>query len=193
MQKGEKLLDVGCCFGQDIRKTIVDGAPAENIYGLDIECKFIDLGYELFCDRETLKSTFIAKDMLDPAADCEDLDGKMDIIFISSFLHLFDWAGQVQGAWQLERLLRPQKGSVIAGRQLGSVVSGEFPNLQGEGTNFRHDVASFEKLWKQVGDEVGCRWNIEASLDDSDFLAKNKGNAWSEPNMRMILFTIFRE
>ena len=187
------MLDVGCCFGQDIRKLVVDGAPSENIYGLDIESEFIDLGYEFFRDRETLKSTFLAKDMLDPEAGWEKSNGKMDMIFISSFLHLFDWEGQVKGAQQLTRLLRPKAGSVIVGRQLGSVISGEFPNLQGQGTNFRHDVASFNKLWKQVGDEIGCSWNIEAWLDNSDFLAKNKGNAWSEPNMRMIFFTLIRK
>lgn len=153
----------------------------------------MDLGHDLFRDRDTLKATFFAKDMLDPTAGWESFTGKMDMIFISSFLHLFDWAGQIKAARQLAKLLRPKEGSAIFGRQLGSVVSGEFPNLKGEGTNFRHDVASFEKLWKQIGDEVGCRWRIEASLDNSDFLAKNKGNAWSEPNMRMIIFTVTRE
>ena len=74
---------------------------------------------------------------------------------------------------------------MIVGRQLGSVVSGEHRDLKGEGTNFRHDVASLEKLWKQTGDEVGCRWSIEASLDES--------NVWSEPNMRMIIFIVTRK
>lgn len=30
LKKGEKLLDLGCCFGQDIRKLVHDGAPSEN-------------------------------------------------------------------------------------------------------------------------------------------------------------------
>ena len=193
LKEGQKLLDVGCCFGQDIRKLVVDGAPAENINGTDVEGEFISLGYDLFGDRDTLKSTFLTKDMLDSTAGWEDFNGQMDMIFINSFLHLFDWAGQVKAARQLAKLLRPKHGSVIVGRQLGSLASGEFPNLKGQGTNFRHNVTSFEALWQQIGDEVGCRWSIEASLEDSEFLAKNKGNAWSEPDMRMIIFTITRQ
>ena len=35
---------------------MVDGAPAENIYGTDSESEFMDLGYDLFRDRDMLKS-----------------------------------------------------------------------------------------------------------------------------------------
>ena len=30
LKKGERLLDLGCCFGQDIRKLVHDGVPSEN-------------------------------------------------------------------------------------------------------------------------------------------------------------------
>ncbi|KAL2059602.1 hypothetical protein ABVK25_000895 [Lepraria finkii] len=41
--KNSKILDIGCCFGQDIRQLVIDRVPAENIYGIDVELKFIDL------------------------------------------------------------------------------------------------------------------------------------------------------
>ncbi|KAJ5287036.1 hypothetical protein N7478_002722 [Penicillium angulare] len=44
------FLDMGCGLGQDIRRLILDGAPAEHLVGLDIEPAYIDLGYELFKD-----------------------------------------------------------------------------------------------------------------------------------------------
>ena len=166
--------------------------PAENIYGIDVEPKFIDLGYDLFRDRETLASKFIVKDILDTAAELEGPEGQMDVIHINSFLHLFDWEGQVRSGKQLARLLKKVKGAVIVGRQLGSLEAGEFP-LIGEGASFRHNIKSFEKLWRQIGDEVGCKWRVEAELDDADFLANCKGNVWSEPSMRMIGFSVFRE
>ena len=172
---------------------MVDGAPAENIYGTDVQGQFMDLGYSLFRDRDTLKSTFFAKDILDPAAGWEDFNGRMDVIFIHSFLHLFDRARQFKAARQLAKLLRPTDGSVIVGRQVGGLVSGEFPNHIEQGTNLRHNVKSFEELWKQVGDDVGCRWSIEASLEESDLFAQNKGSAWYDPNLRMITFTVTRQ
>lgn len=75
---------------------MVDGAPAENIYGTDVESEFMDLGYELFRDRDTLESFFFfffffsAKKLLVLTAGWEKFNTKMDMIFISSFLRRFD-------------------------------------------------------------------------------------------------------
>ena len=30
LKGGDKLLDLGCCLGQDIRKLVYDGVPSEN-------------------------------------------------------------------------------------------------------------------------------------------------------------------
>ena len=49
----------GCCFGQEIRKLAYDGAVQSNLYGCDPRSEFFNLGYRLFRDRDTLKSTFI--------------------------------------------------------------------------------------------------------------------------------------
>lgn len=172
---------------------MADGAPAENLYGTDVHGQFMDIGYSLFRDRDTLKSTFFAKDILDPAAGWDDFNGRMDVISIHSFLHLFDRARQIKAARQLAKLLRPEDGSVIVGRQLGSLVPGDFPNHIEPGTNFRHNVKSFEELWKQIGDDVGCRWSIEASLDESGLFPKNEGHAWYDPNLTSITFTVTRQ
>ena len=88
----------------------------------------------------------------------------------------------------MARQLKTVKGV----RPLGSLEAGEFLLIR-EGVSFRHSVKSFEKLWRQVGDEFGCKWKVEAELDDADFLANCKGNVWSEPSMRMIGFSMFRE
>jgi len=41
---GAMLLDVGTCFGNDARKAAVDGFPASQVIGTDIEQKFWDMG-----------------------------------------------------------------------------------------------------------------------------------------------------
>ncbi len=60
-----RLLDVGCCFGQDLRKLVVDGVPSERLVGLEPESKFLDLGFELFADRELFKGQMIAGNLFD--------------------------------------------------------------------------------------------------------------------------------
>ncbi|KAJ7750474.1 hypothetical protein DFH07DRAFT_888089 [Mycena maculata] len=82
---GAILLDLGCCFGTDIRKAASDGFPQQNLIASDlrpgksryprvqslllISCKvFWNLGHELFRSTpETFPIAFLAGDALDPA------------------------------------------------------------------------------------------------------------------------------
>ena len=193
VQNGQKLMDVGCCFGQDIRKLVFDGAPAQNLYGLDLNDKFINLGYKLFRDNETLKASFVTGNLQDDSSDVSSVEGKMDIISIISFLHLFDWDGQIKAAKRLVALSAPKKGSVIMGRQLGSSVGEVFTSLDGVSKNYRHNIASFERFWKQVGEETNTNWRAESWLYDDDLVDSNQSVAWATPNMQMIGFTVYRE
>ena len=60
-----KLLDLGCCFAQELRQLVLDGVPSKRLYGIDVEPKFFELGYDLFLDRNTLRSDFLAENVLD--------------------------------------------------------------------------------------------------------------------------------
>ncbi|KAG0634505.1 hypothetical protein HOY80DRAFT_985976 [Tuber brumale] len=168
LKQGAGLLDVGCCFGQAIRKLVVDGAPAANLYGIDLRTEFIELGYELFLDRGRLSAHFMAPvDVLllgEGGATSHEtvrrLAGKMDIIHLGQFLHLFNWQEQVRAATNIAGLLSPAKGSLIVGHQVGSVITGEFPLPWVDDkvhTVFVHDESSFKELWKQVPGE----WEVE--------------------------------
>ena len=177
-----------------MRELVADGAPSKNVYGMDIEGKFFDLGYDLFRDRNTLRSTFLAGDILDPRVDWTAIDGKMDILNLSSFLHLFNWENQVRATRRLIQFLRPQPGSLIVRRHLGSLTAKEHPTLANDGsTNFRQNVESYERMWKQLGDETGTAWRVEASLDMVDITASVRSQKWSESEMRRLLFTVTRE
>ena len=168
VKQGGSLLDVGCCFGQDLRKLVADGAPAANLYGMDLCPEFIELGYELFLDRETLPAHFIAPVdilLLGDVGTANDeavclLEGKMDVIHLGHFLHLFNWQDQVRAAKNIAKFLSPAKGSLIMGHQIGGEVSGEFaiPWAEHEERSaFRHNKTSFKELWKQVPGE----WEVE--------------------------------
>jgi len=163
----ETYLDLGCCFGQDIRRLVHDGAPSENFYGSDLRLDFMELGYNLFRDRDSLKSKFIASDVFDPEAEIEQLDGRVDILHAASFFHLFDLEQQKQIARRVVKLLRPRKNSLLLGRHVGNVKGGEHPHRSAPSkTMYRHDPETWRKMWKEIGEETGTDLEVEVVMGD---------------------------
>lgn len=173
LQQGQELLDVGCGFAQDLRQLVFDGAPAENVYGLELERPFIDLGFDLFLDRAKLPpSNFIAADMLDPDSDARALVGKIDIVYASQFFHLWGWDSQVEVGKAVVKLLNPARNSLIVGYQIGCVNPAEAQNTPtAEGKMYLHDPASLQKLWDEIGEATGTKWMVEASFDEAEIFA----------------------
>jgi len=167
LKEGETLLDMACCFGQEVRKLVADGAPAGNVWGSDLMGEFVELGYDLFLDRETLGSRFVVGDVFDQGSDLGQLRGKMDMVYAGSFFHLFGWEGQVQASKEVVRLLKPKKGSMIVGRQVGSTN----PSVKEHKTNptgemYRHNVESLQKQWREIGEAMGVRFTVTGYLTE---------------------------
>jgi SAM-dependent methyltransferase len=86
----ENFLDLGCRFGQELRKLASDGVLDSHLYGADLRSEFFTLGYKLFRDQSTLNAKFIAAEIFDPVLPLGELDGKIDIIYAGNFL-AFIW------------------------------------------------------------------------------------------------------
>jgi hypothetical protein len=196
VKNGEQYLDLGCCVGQDIRKLVSNGAPSENTYGSDLKASFWDIGFELFRDKSSLKTTFIEADILDANSNLHKLDGKVDIINAASFFHLFDWNGQIATAKAVVQLLKPSSGSLLVGRQGGRVEAGEFNHQVGSDKSlYWHNPDSFARLWKQVGDETGTEWEVNAYFDENiDMRRKARGglSQFIPTDSKMLKFTVRR-
>ncbi|KAF3935017.1 hypothetical protein ABW20_dc0103045 [Dactylellina cionopaga] len=176
LKAGGKYLDLGCCFAQDIRALAYAGVPSENLYGADLQPGFIDLGYELFNDKEKLKSTFFKGDIFDLssfepiAGDTSDpalfhkLTGQIDILSARSFLHLFSPEQEFKAACQMAEILRKSEGSIIMGTQLGSRKPGPHTILKRH--LFRHDPNTWKDLWERVGKATDTQWDIQAKMFD---------------------------
>lgn len=212
----QRFLDLGCCLAQDLRKLVFDGAPSENLYGLDIEEGFITLSYDLFRDRSSLKSHFVIEDMLAdekdlgsgkpslstqkdstlPPLPLASLNKRMSVVAANSFFHLYNYSDQLKLAKRVVQLLVPEPGSLILGRQVGSSVPGEYTAVDNKGSRYSHDVASFRRFWDQVAAELGdgSSFRVEATLDEEE-LGENKsqGQNWSEPNIRRLRFGVWME
>ncbi|KAL4744989.1 hypothetical protein BDW72DRAFT_199075 [Aspergillus terricola var. indicus] len=160
IRSGETFLDLGCCFGQDIRKLVHDGVPGENLIGVDTEPRFLELGYQLFKDKDSLKAHFLTGDVL--AEDfLAEWRGKIDIIFLGSFLHLFSFEQQTAIVKQLTRLLRG-KSSLVFGRHLATTGRGGTLKENACGWSlYHHSKETIQQLWET---DASGKWEVTSEL-----------------------------
>ncbi|KAK7909036.1 hypothetical protein PG985_014914 [Apiospora marii] len=185
-----KFLDMACCVGQVLRHLAWSGVAPSRLYGADLECPFIEAGFELFRDRDAAfgrEATLVVGDALaeaegtggggDPALAV--LDGQISIVHASAFFHLFTWTDQVVAAKRVVRFFRKEasvgagadgdgdgdgKGAMIFGRQVASTSPREIVGVRGE-RRFLHDGASWQRLWDEVGEATGTRWRTEVEME----------------------------
>ncbi|KZT65213.1 hypothetical protein DAEQUDRAFT_769060 [Daedalea quercina L-15889] len=176
-REGAIFLEIGCCFGNDVRKAIADGYPLKNCIVSDIEPGLWDHGYTLFKDTaETFTVPIVAGDSLDstflevvppftappqspaPALSSvtrlSELHGHVSAIHLSAVFHLFNEEKQLHLAHALAGLLSPVPGSMILGWHVGLHEKGTVQALQRrDGTFielFAHSPQSWTELWDGV-------------------------------------------
>lgn len=155
------LLDLGCGVGQVIRQFRADGVDGAQLIGTDLQSKFIDIGYDLFQDRDLLGATFVAGDMLDPEdKELDTLRGKITLVHAGSFFHLFNWVQQLYMGKRLVEFLKPgTRNAMIYGRQVGTNHPG--PSSTSNRSAYLHDQASFQQLWDEIGAMTKTRWQVQ--------------------------------
>lgn len=168
-----------------------DGAPARQLYGAELEAPFIDMGYELFRDKETFGAHFVVADIFDvsEARALRALEGRVHIVHVGLFLHLFDWPQQVAACERIVRILKPERGALVLGQQMGTTAPGRVDH--GHKVLFKHDARTFEKLWAEVGEKTGTRWVVKASLDEGLGIKEGK-RKWDGGEARRLIFEVER-
>lgn len=162
VKAGDAILDLGCCFAQDLRRLAADGAPTNNMFASDIIPDFWNLSYDLYQDKGTMKANFTVADILDAETT---IKGKADVVLISLFLHIWNWDEQLEVAKTIVSLTKP--GALIVAHQVGSLTSEEYQlKFRGNvaGVMYLHNVETTEKMWKQIGEETGVKFSVEASI-----------------------------
>lgn len=191
LKEGAKYLDIGCCLGQDIRRLVADGAPSENMYGAEILEGFIQLGYDFFRDKDTLKTHFIQADILDPNSQLQSLRGALDFIHLGMILHIFSWEEQRDIFETCIQLLKPQAGTLILGHALGD-LQGVATVGRHEGVQaFRHNDESFRRLWREISDRTSIKFYCRAALDEGLGVAEGR-RQWDVTSARRLVFEVER-
>ena len=113
----------------------------------------------------------------------------MDVVYLGLFLHHFDFEECVRVCARVMRLLKPKPGSMVMGVQVGSLVGDSKPiPIPSGGVLFRHDIASFQKVWEEVGALTGTMWKVEARLERG----KGFGEKWQHEGTRRLGFEVWR-
>lgn len=169
---------------------VFDGVPSENLYASDLRRDFFDIGYDLFADAGTLKSSFIEADIFDDeSALVQSLADKVDIMNAASFFHLFSWDHQISISKRVVSLLRAKPGSLLIGRQVGRVNPPD-PDDKDAPQHYRHDAATWKRLWKQVARETGTEWDVDAWTEDwegEDKIMKNYHDGLATFKLRFVV------
>lgn len=190
LKAGATYLDIGCCIGQDIRKLVHDGAPSENLHGAELQQGFIELGYDFFRDRDTLKATLVQADVfeLGDGSRLGGLVGKADIVHLGMVLHLFGWDKQRELLENCVKLLRPgSSGSMILGQAVGDLEGGVRPG----GRIFAHNVETFNKMWAEISERTGLKFECKATLDEGLGIKESR-RGWDGVTRRRLSFEVER-
>jgi SAM-dependent methyltransferase len=171
--KNPIFLDVGCCFGNDIREVTLDGFPAARAIGTDLRQELWDLGHELFKSTpETFPAHFVGGDAFNPEiltvappasmqtagvptpdlnklTSLNPLHGCVSVIHATAFFHLFKEDKQLHMARALAGLLSAEPGSIILGVHTGaqekSVVNHVYKDVEVD--MFAHSAESWTAMW----------------------------------------------
>ena len=155
-----KVMDLGCCFGQETRKLIVDGIPPEMIWAVDVIDGYWTAGKELFNDQEDSKHRIehVHTVFADPCA--ADVDGDISRVLTADFdcvilMYVFHVLSLHQSEMLVQRMnLMLRKGGLVMGTCVGSTKAQEWQlTPDGKSARFLHSIGSLSELFMRCGFE----------------------------------------
>lgn len=114
LKRTGRLLDYGCGTGDNVRQLIRDGFPRERITAFDINRASIDLGFDLYRDKEEIGDLFIVSEAF-PFGPAE-----FDLVYSASVLHVIADEGEL-GTYLVNAYSALRPGGVLFGSTLGLV------------------------------------------------------------------------
>ncbi|KAI0647278.1 hypothetical protein C8Q79DRAFT_617841 [Trametes meyenii] len=196
---GGILIDIGCCFGTDVRAFVQGGYPADKIIAFDIRQELWDLGHRLF---KTSSHNFpiefvqgnifdlepylpsdhspnsgalqprIAKTEVSPPPLALKI-GQASAVYAGHLFHLFTEGDQRRVARILVGLLSRRPGSIIFGRHRGLSRAGLNRAVPSGISMFCHSPDSWSEMWTEVAGATPV--HVEAKLTDLGPSMSDKG------------------
>jgi SAM-dependent methyltransferase len=112
LQRTGPFLDYGCGTGDNIRQLLRDGFSREQITGFDLTWESINLGFDLYRDRDAIRALFVVNNTFPFGGE------SFDTIYSGSVIHVIsdevELCEYLNNVW---RALRP--GGILFGSTLG--------------------------------------------------------------------------
>lgn len=160
------LLELGCVFGQNIRRLAEEGARHSNLFGFDMNEYLIEAGYDLFQDRGRTPMAFFSGDILAASPTVELLIDRFNIVFANMFFHHFPWTEQVTIAKRVFTLLRNEPGAMIFGQQIGRMKPGLVSVRRKDGQEgYAHNTISLQQMWDFIGSHTESKWHVQGIME----------------------------
>ncbi|KAK1757019.1 methyltransferase [Echria macrotheca] len=192
LYSGQYLIDMGCCLGQDLRKLAFDGVLPSHLVGVDLHPEFIELGYDLFRDRDRQPGIKMLVGDIQAPVDAEPwplLKHGFDIVNFSMILHAFEHDEQAVMLEKAVHVLRDEPGAMMMGTACGS-RDGRVSCWSGKDIPL-HNAETFTRLVAEVGERTGTRWQVEAEVDNGFSMHDGK-RKWVGPHLKRLVFEITR-
>jgi len=168
-----KVADIGCAFGTDTRKLLVDGCRSEDVYAIDVHPGYWDFGLQLFGDKDKLKVNSIFTNVAIPefSEQHPTLLNTFDFVYTGAVLHVF-------AKDEVEAFLRNLlKMLVSGGTYFGTTGIALEPTEtivktpSGEKFRYLHSAESLEKLINDIG-FTNVIMNVQDRPANSDDIPK---------------------
>ena len=72
---------------------------------------------------------------------------------------------------------------------MGSIAPGDVPAIKEGSSSYRHDVKTFDTMWRQVGEATQTRWEVGGAMD---MVGVKPQSPVEDENSRRLLFTVTR-
>lgn len=184
---------MGCCFGQDLRRMVADGVSSSNMWATDLHADLWNMGLDLFHDKGRFSATFVEGDIFSDTMQTtllEPLRGKVSVILVNQFLHLFDREKTYEVARKIVSMSK--SGSIVFGFQMGAAE--EIERQVPWGKLWFQNVESWERLWAEIGAQTETEWTHDflRICDQTELGWESEDFEWMEGNIRGLEFVTRR-
>jgi 2-polyprenyl-3-methyl-5-hydroxy-6-metoxy-1,4-benzoquinol methylase len=156
-----EVADVGCAFGQETRRLVLDGILPKKITAIDLHDGYWNLGKQLFMDAATIDqhvtSVFgdIAKPVVDGGLDLEAnmLLNRFDYVLSNAVLHCLSQKQVEVFLRNVFQMLKPDANAKFLGWTIGTNDQpAEMVSIRGGTVNrYLHTSTTLEELLKETG------------------------------------------